>query len=164
MDEQKKLLLTILRSARKLEKEGHDFYMTTADNTENRKGGEMFRFLAREEVKHYRIVDDLIAEAGGQHTPMEEEEAVKTDVFGETHGGRIWSKSDDLDALNIGIRAEQKSIETYSRLHDQIADKKIKKTAKKLLDEEKKHLSILEVQVEFVTDTGEYHDFKTITM
>jgi rubrerythrin len=156
--------MTVLSSARKLEKEGYDFYMKAAFGTENRRGEEMFTFLAHEEVKHYNIVDELIAQSGGQRTPLEKERPVETGVFGDAQGGRIWGKSDDLDALNVGIMAEHKSIETYSRLHDQVKDAKIRKIAKKLVDEEKRHLSILEKEVEFVTDTGEYHDFKTITM
>lgn len=164
MDEQKKWLLTILKSARKLEKEGYDFYTKAAEKTGDKNGRDMFRFLALEEVKHYKVVDDLLVQSGGEHKPVEEEDAGKSDVFAETQGGRVGEKAYDLDALNIGIRAEKKSIETYSKLHDQVKTRKIKKTAKKLADEEKKHLSILEAQVEFITNTGEYRDFKTITM
>ncbi len=31
------------------------------------------------------------------------------------------------------------------------------------VSEEEKHLSILETEVEFITDTGEFRDFKTVT-
>jgi len=160
----KKWTLIALQAARQLEKEGFEVYTKSSGKTSNSRGKEMFNFLAGEEVKHYKIVDNLIGRFGGQTKTVEEEENIKSGVFTETKGGSLDEKSDNLDALNIGIQAEHKSIETYTSIHDRTDSSELKKVMKKLIQEEKKHLSILEAEVEFVTDTGEWHDFKTVSM
>lgn len=160
----KKWTLVALESARKLEKEGYEFYTQAAQKTLNREGREMFEFLAVEEIKHYKIVDNLMEMFGGSRLPIKDEITSESGIFNETRGGSIGEKADQLDALNIGIKAEQKSIEAYSNIYDKTNNQSLKKAAKKLIQEEKKHLSILEAEVEFITDTGEYHDFRTITM
>lgn len=165
MDEEKetkKWTIMMLETARKLEKEGHEFYLKATGRTKDKSGKEMFMFLAGEEVRHYNVVNSIIKKLGGYPLSMKEETAGNTDVFKETDGGRINKKSDALDALNIGIRAEKKSIESYSSMHDKVMDWEFKQALKNLVDEEKKHLSILEKEVEFVTETGEFHDFKTV--
>jgi rubrerythrin len=163
-DKENKWMLFALESARKLEKEGFEFYTKAAGKTGNVDGVEMFKFLAGEEVKHYRIVDAIIKKAGGTSVPMADEKPYKSNVFEETAGGKVGGKADQLDALNIGIQAEDRSIKAYSDIYDKTSDNNMKIVMKKLVEEEKKHRSILEKEIEFVTDTGEFHDFRTITM
>jgi rubrerythrin len=124
----------------------------------------MFDFLAGEEAKHYKIVDNLVGRFGGQTKKMEEETAAESGIFTEAKGGAVSEKSDNLDALNVGIQAEHKSIETYTSIHDKTDSNELKKVMKKLIQEEEKHLSILETEVEFITETGEWHDFRTVSM
>jgi len=164
-EEARKWTVSALESARKLEKEGYEFYIKACEKTDDEKGREMFKFLAFEEVKHYDIVNSLIKMFGGESLPMPKEEVEeKSGVFSETEGGKITEKSDELDALNIGIKAEHRSIKAYSQVYDRTDDERLKIAMKKLVDEEKRHLSILEKEVEFITDTGEWHDFRTVSM
>ncbi|MBM3309230.1 MAG: hypothetical protein FJY77_03160 [Candidatus Altiarchaeales archaeon] len=160
----KEWTLTALEGARRLEKEGFLFYTKAGFKTQNQKGREMFDFLAVEEAKHYKIVDNMVKTFGGQTKILEEEAAEESGVFAEARGGRLDEKSDNLDALNIGIQAEHKSIELYTSIHDKTDSKELKKAMKKLIQEEKKHLSILETEAEFITETGEWHDFRTVSM
>ncbi|MDD5111309.1 MAG: ferritin family protein [Candidatus Altiarchaeota archaeon] len=156
--------LAVLKSARTLEKEGFEFYTKAAGETADANGKAMFKYLAGEEVWHYDTVNDLIRGFGGHPDAIEDAQSEPSGIFGETAGGKRGRKADALDALNIGIRAEDKSIETYSKLFEATGDKNLKRAVKRLIDEERRHKAILEAEIEFVTDTGEYHDFKTITM
>ena len=123
----------------------------------------MFRFLASEESRHYETVNNYIRTLGGNPLEMKDEEIAQSWFFSKAEGGRLWDKSDNLDSLNISIQAEDRSIELYSKIHDQTEDLSLKLAMNTLIDEEKKHKSILEKETEFITETGEYHDFKTIT-
>ncbi len=79
-------------------------------------------------------------------------------------GGNLNDRSDALDALNIGIKAEDNSIKLYTKLSQASFQPDTIKLFKQLIEEERMHRSILENEVEFVTETGEFHDFKTVTM
>lgn len=78
-------------------------------------------------------------------------------------GGNLDAKSDALDALNIAIKAEDNSVLLYQRLAGGSKNEKLKKVFMQLAAEEKKHFYILENEVESVTKTGAYSDFKIVT-
>jgi rubrerythrin len=78
-------------------------------------------------------------------------------------GGNLDDKPDALAALNVGIRAEENSINLYQKLADEAEDIQIREFFEKLVSEENRHRLILQTEVEFVIDTGEFHDFKTVT-
>jgi len=155
-----------LESALSLELEGRDFYRRCAENTSDQEGKAMFGYLAGEEQTHYNKIEDFF----NRQFHMEYCEYIegKKDASGvfrtDVPGGRLDSTSDALDALNVGIKAEEKSIELYSKLSGEAPDEKTKAFFDRLQEEERKHRNILDNEVEFVTKTGEFHDFKTVTM
>jgi rubrerythrin len=150
-----------------LEAEGIDFYNACASKTGNENGKSMFNYLAGQEKVHYDKVAELFKSLyDRQYCVYTEglERAGASGVFeGSVPGGSLNEKSDALDALNIGIKAEDNSIELYQKLAEWSEDKDRKIFFTKLVDEERTHRSILEAEVEFITDTGEFHDFKTVT-
>ncbi|MFH1056022.1 MAG: ferritin family protein [Candidatus Altiarchaeota archaeon] len=153
-------------TALSIELSGRKFYLECAKRTANKDGKAMFNFLASEERLHYDKINELY---------QKENDTGRCDYVGISckepgvFGGNIPGvtlndKSDALDALNVGVKAEERSIELYGRLAGEAPNEKLRKFFEKLVGEERRHLMILETEVEFVMDTGEFHDFKTVTM
>jgi len=156
-----------LKKAIELEEWGFAFYTESAKKTKDREGKSMFEFLAGEETKHAERIQKLI-EGDTVDEEIEvwvpEIKEIEATIFKrKVPGGRADEKADSLEALNIGIEAEKNSIELYGKLAEQCDNKKCPKVFHKLVSEEQKHLAILEKEVEFVTETGSFTDFKVIT-
>lgn len=158
-----------LKTALKIEEEGMRFYKECAEKTSDENGKKMFDFLAVEEVRHFQVVRDLLYEEiqrVGDVPPSDVSSLFEgsSGIFpSKVAGGRVWEMSDELDAINIGIEAEKNSIRLYKDMENISQNKNKKNVFMKLVNEEEKHLAILEKELEFVTDTGEFHDFKTVT-
>lgn len=153
-------------TALQLEVEGVEFYGQCAKRTKDKAGAQMFRYLAGEENVHYKKVSELFKKEQnkGYCQYMEDKAKGESGVFERNvPGGRLDEKSDSLDALNVGIRAEDNSISLYEYLSVNAMTPKGRELFKKLVDEERRHRIILETEVEFVTETGEFHDFKQVT-
>lgn len=151
-----------------LEAEGMEFYLKAAKATSNKQGRDMFNHLADEEKVHYDNIASLYEKLyNKQYCLYKEKSGERADsgVFEEkVSGGIISEKSDALDALNIAIKAEENSIELYGRLAKDAPDEEARIFFSHLVEEEQKHRQILEAEVEFITETGEFTDFKTVTM
>jgi rubrerythrin len=160
------LMSDALSRALDLEVEGRQLYLNCAINTSNNDGKSMFNFLANEEKIHYEKVAKFFEKNDyTSYCNYVEAKGLSSGVFEKkVKGGNLDGKSDALSALNVGIRAEENSIKLYQRLADDAENSNIKKFFEKLVVEENKHKLILVTEVEFVTDTGEFHDFKTVTM
>jgi len=160
-----------LNKALNLEVEGKDFYTKCAEKTSSAEGRRMFDYLAKEEEAHYnkvlRIFETDFKEAYAERMKKcEPNMKIKpSGVFKKKiAGGKISTKSDVLDALNISLKAEEDSIRLYEKLAKQSFQADTIRLFEQLVEEEKTHHSILENEVEFVTKTGEFTDFKTITL
>ncbi len=68
-----------------------------------------------------------------------------------------------LDALNIALKVEDKSIKLYSRLARESENPELRSFFKELVREEENHRSLLETEIEFVTETGSFKDFRVVT-
>jgi len=152
-----------LTRAFKLEESGYFFYTEAARRTTDEKGKQMFWYLAGEEKKHFERVRELWSENLGD---AEKAPAFNPDASSLEHGVFGSDKTEDvdeLDALNAGIDAEELSITLY-RIFAKRQDfsKRAREAFDELVGEEQKHLAILSGEVEFVTQTGEYTDFKTV--
>lgn len=163
-----KELCEALCKALDLEVDGYEFYSACAEHTSSEKGKEMFNYLADEERVHYDRVEEIYkSKFGGrciEYTSRSDRETSKSSVFEEkVPGGNLDEKSDALDALNIGIKVEDNSIELYRQLAEESKDPEINSFFAKLVKEEEKHRQILENEVELVTETGNFTDFKVVT-
>jgi rubrerythrin len=156
-----------LGKALELETEGRQFYVACAKNTLNADGQAMFKYLADEEQKHYDKVKEIFRaehERGWCLHQKGIEGSPASGVFERNvPGGNLDRGSDALDALNVAIRAEDNSIALYQYLAMNASAKESRDIFLRLAAEEKRHRIILETEVEFITGTGEFHDFKTVT-
>ncbi len=150
-----------LNDAMKLEIEGYEFYLACADHTTNLAGRDMFKYLAAEEQVHLDKLREFRREMKCEYREMEWE---KTNVFEENvPGGNLDNTSDAVDALNIGIKAEDNSIALYKKLADEAPNMETRKFFRELVEEERKHRMILENEMESITKTGAFFDFREVT-
>lgn len=159
-------ILEGLERAIELELAGQKFYRECADKTEDETGMQMFNFLADAEEEHESLLqEEYEKHSGSQYNVGDDLEEFGTKkVFSEeVTGGKADGNADDLDAINIGINAEMESIELYKSLKNGTDDAKLEDLFETILEQEEKHLSLLENQIEFIVDTGEWQDFGTIT-
>ncbi len=165
MDDKK--ICELVGKALELEEEGRDFYMECSKRTADENAKEMFKQLAEDEIKHYNKVVEIFNDylkKGRCEDVIPKEERTPSQVFEDNiPGGRLNDKTDTLDALNIGIRAEENSIILYKKLEKETDRMSLKPVFIRFIEEETRHKYILEKEVEYVTETGEFHDFKTIT-
>jgi len=161
-----------LTRALDLEVEGMEFYAKCAEHTSSRDGKDMFKHLAGEEKVHYEKVTDIFKRLYNDEycSYAEAHRRVGMRVSGggvfekKVPGGNLDDESDALDALNIALKAEENSIRLYEKLAAGTSDRDARVLFTRLVDEERTHRSILEAEAEFITETGEFHDFKTVTM
>jgi rubrerythrin len=149
-----------------LETEGMEFYLGCAGNTANKGGKDMFDFLAREEKLHYDKISELFRSHDEEaYLAYVEAKGLTSGVFeAKGPGANLDEKADALDALNAGIKAENNSIRLYERLSEEAPTEDIRSLFMRLVGEEKNHKNILESEIEFVTKTGDFKDFRAVTM
>ncbi|MBU0761893.1 MAG: ferritin family protein [Candidatus Altiarchaeota archaeon] len=160
-------MCTIMGKALDLEEEGMKFYTKCKETTKDENGKEMFSYLAKEEIIHYNKVAEIFKtylNKGYCDYIAARQDKPESGVFEKNFpGGGLNDKTDILAALNIGINAEENSIKLYKQLAEDSENDEAKMAFQKLATEEQKHKSILENEIEFVTGTGEFHDFKQVT-
>lgn len=161
-------LTEALNKALELETEGKAFYLECAEKTRDVNGKQMFKYLAGEEEDHLEKVEKIYREEFNKEFTEFREKYRKnlppSGVFQrKAPGASVDKKAGALDALNIGLLAEENSILLYSRLESMAQSDRLKKVFRKLAAEEQKHLLILRQAIETMTETGAYYDFKIVT-
>jgi len=149
-----------------LENEGYCFYNECAEKTTNEDGKAMFNFLANEESRHKEVIKNL-RDKFLDDSDLDDEgtaQITSENIFAAAvKGSEISEKSDALDALNKAMYVEKESIKLYKELAKEDFPDGIKKVFNELAKEEERHLSILESEIEFITETGVFRDFREVT-
>ena len=135
-----------------IEKEGLAFYEKAARNVFDSRVKEMFLRLAEEERKHIQALQTkveflkpAISRKGKTRRRVDFflSEQIKGKIF-PTFALKVVKKfKNDAEALDYGIEAEQRSIETLARLLEEEKKLDVKAVFLHLMVEEKKHLTLL---------------------
>lgn len=139
-----------------IEKQGLNFYEKAAKKSQDPKVKKMFQHLADEEKEHIqtlqakaRFLQPVLQKKASSRKHVENfiAEELKGKVFPDMKGGRdgkIPGFSSDVEALELGIQSEQRSIQMLSELlvHEKKLD--VRAIFLHLLVEEKKHLAGLQ--------------------
>ena len=162
MDKIKKLCF----DAAKIELKGIRFYENLSDITLNAGGRLFFRNLASDEKQHYEVFKRIYLEhySGECAFPTIEdlEDGIGSIFDFDIKGGGLSEKSDILDALNIGINSEKKSLEFYGEALKNESDETVRNILMKIISEEEKHLSILQNEIEAITKTGNFQNAEVV--
>ncbi len=132
-----------------IEKNGRDFYNTLVERTKNEEAKNIFEFLAGEEEKHI-LVFQKIAESVKEYEPPETypgeyfaymKMLADDYVFTQTNKGKEVAQKtkSDKDAVDVGIKFEEKSIIFYEKMKKVVPENEISVVAK-LIEQENGHL------------------------
>ena len=135
----------ILNTALELERKGFRFYTEAERTTENETGKKMFAQLAKEETEHIKelkeIFNHLYPEQSTKDIPLFDEE--------------LSAYAGEVEALKVAIAMEKKSIQFYSDW----AKGNLEPLFNELIEFEKKHLELLEAELDYVQKTGFWFDY-----
>ena len=116
--------LQMLSEALELERKGKAFYKEAVSTCKNDLGREIFRMLMKDEGLHMDRILKIYNSLKAGQTWSEEWKSIKPDhkdlgvLFREmasAHGTKITANTSDLEALNMGIDLELRSIAFYKK-------------------------------------------------
>jgi rubrerythrin len=122
------------------EQSAFDFYTKLSDTIKNPSGKEKFKFLAADEKRHRKLLEDHYRKVtGGQKFPFDsgKVKAVSVEVRDNTTAS---------EALDIGIKAENEAYRFYSKSAGETKDPEAKKMFLMLAEEEDRHYNILNAE------------------
>jgi len=135
-----------------IEQEGLAFYEKASKNVLDSRVKDMFLRLAEEERKHIQTLQTKIqflkpAISGKGKTRRRVDsfisEQIEGKIFPTSELKAVNKFKNDAEALDYGIEAEQRSIETLARLLENEKKLDVKAVFLHLMVEEKKHLALL---------------------
>lgn len=152
-----------LKIALNLERDGYDFYTVAATKTEDQKVKDIFLMLANEEKRHLSIIrkiqDDLV-------DPLNyfiSDEAMVEDYLRRVIETKVFNKVDDVgavmegvktdkDVIGLAMKAEQDSMDFFTRMSELTRDHDGQTTFKKLAGYEERHLMELKKLQKHIAD------------
>lgn len=139
----------VFSMAMEIEKSGYAYYKTVADSTKDSDLEELFRYLAKEEQKHYAFFEKLDRETGGLSVSDEEwaqiSEYIKATTesrffIGEDKAISLAKKTDTVkEAIDIAIGFEKDTLLFFYELRH-ITPPDSQKAADQIIEEEKLHV------------------------
>lgn len=142
----------IITVAMNLEDEGYRFYDEVARISRHKDSKDIFNKLKTDEEEHYKtfkgFLDALPQTDSRDYFDIKEEIAaylnslIETDIFKNIDKGSI-KKMDEVQALEIGVKAERDSILFYTQARESSINQKAKDILVKIIEIEKGHLITL---------------------
>lgn len=144
--------LQMLSTALEMEKKGKSFYETAVSTCQNELGREIFRMLMKDESMHMDRILNIYKALKAGEAWSEEWKSIKPDhkdlgiLFKEmasAHGTEITAKISDLEALDIGIDFELRTISFYQQHLAKAIDPIEREFIDQMVTEEKSHHAAL---------------------
>ncbi|MCP4611896.1 MAG: ferritin family protein, partial [Planctomycetes bacterium] len=152
--------LEILQSALNMEKDGHEFYLKAAQNSQSDVARNLFEVLAKEEIVHQEVISEIYEalKSGNQWpdvriTPVHAKNA--ENIFSAALKDPLPEKAaaDDLEAVGIALTMEERSFKLYSERAKESTHTTEESFYKALAIEEQSHIMSLRDTEEYLTDT-----------
>jgi len=148
-----------LKIAMQTELNGIEFYRLAAEKTEDKKGKEVFKSLAEDEIKHFNELkkqyEHLLKDKNwfseidlGRPSQFESESPIFTPELKD----RIKDKHFEMSALSIGALLETNSIDFYRRMKEESDESIAKELFKQLQNWEEKHLEAITKQLNLLKE------------
>ncbi len=139
----------LLEFAIGIERNGAAFYQKLSTETDSNSAKDILNYLSKEEEKHEHTFRNMVASTG-KFQPAESypgeyrqylQSLIDNTIFTDPDDARhkAESISDEVDALDIGIRAEKDSILFYTEMQKYMSQPH-QKIVQDILTEEKSHL------------------------
>jgi len=153
-----------VRAAINFERKGVSFYMELAAQTENRLGRRLFYTLAKEEVEHILIIDDIHRKLTRGET-LPGNISLQTDIekdmkefFQSFSTEELKEKNNsNIDGYEMAMTIENKGYEMYKNFYEKAQGEKEKEFFQKMMDEEKQHFEALQNVYFYLTSRDHWH-------
>ena len=144
--------MDILKIAKDIEKQGVEHYRELSKSVKSKQLQGIFKLLADEEQRHYRLFDALGSTLKGPEPEQSDIIAKSKEVFESfIKDFAVPDNDDSLEAAyQKAIELEKNSISFYKYALGETEDQNEKKVIQIILDEEGKHIKIIESIIEFV--------------
>ncbi len=143
------------------ERGANKFYRKAAESTRDRNGKNMFDWLAKQELRHLAKLRQQLKSVLDNNEWLEWKRVTapinKTEFPSISEAtGTIKADAVEMDALRQGIKSEQDAIAFYKDAEDSTPDLKGKNMFRALAKEEEGHLSLLEEELQWLTQSRKY--------
>jgi rubrerythrin len=144
--------IRMLETALEMEEKGKEFYEKAISNCTNALGKDIFTTLMKDEIVHLDRIKSIYESLKNDNTWSMNWQSYKEDhgdlkLFFKNlavkHGGNITADTKDLEALDIGIDFEAKSVKYYKEALSKSNDPLEKAFLEKMVDEENLHHFVL---------------------
>jgi len=145
-----------------MEKNGIDFYHKAEEKTSYPLAKKMFLSFAEDEKRHLTVLKEILTDLkfsdfdrffGEQ--PRQKIENIFKEARNEIKE-RITANPDELEALKIGIDMELESVQFYQTALEKSEDNHQKAFLRKLVEEEKEHLQLLQNTHSYLKNSGDW--------
>lgn len=153
-------VIKALKLGMETEKRGLESYLNFARQTKDETGKNMFILLARDELQHYEILEQALAEldVSGAWREIEIKQSLIERVIPKlkerdvrTHGE---SGVDQVGALHAALEQERRSAELYREQLAKATDARARKMFQKLMEMEELHYDILAAELDSINESG----------
>ena len=147
------------KAAIQLERDGRAFYLETAAKASNEITRRMFESLAGDELRHIEWIEALVPGVENARTANEALYARLKGIFAgvpaEVREGAGLAQ-DDLQAIDVAIRMEDKSAAAYTEWVEKGETEDIRSLGKVLVGQERFHRQLLENAKEYLRAPGDW--------
>lgn len=153
-------ILAPLRVALRLEQEGKQFFAEAASKVTGKAAKQTFEFLAHEEDKHIRRIQEFystLEQSGGQDIPESEESDADARLVGfndrmSALRDEIRPSLSDVDAYRMALKFENGAEDFYAKQVKESSDPRIQRFYVWLINEESMHARVLNSCIKFAED------------
>jgi len=160
---------TALKKAIKLEKDGIDFYLKSAEKAKNTLVKKIFEGLVREEENHIKMINQIFEK-------LKKNETLKEWITGSGLSGELEKvfqdslvekakrSKNDIEALRIALDMEDKSVKYYEKLASKTDNPFEKRFYMTLSYEERGHYLRIMDSIEYISDPAGWYFIKQGSM
>ena len=169
MTHQENRALEMLKTALDMEEKGEIFYKKAAGDSTNTLGREIFETLMKDERVHHERIQKIYNTLTAQNKWTDEWKSLGTghkdvrELFQEmavAHGKTLQADPNDLQALDVGIDFEYKTMKFYEQHLQKAADPLEKEFTEKMAAEERGHYTALKDMKFYLTDPAAWYQEK----
>ena len=146
-----------ISAAKRLEADGHRFYLDAAGKASSESTRKMFTALADDEARHLEWLEKLAPGVGSAAEANRALYGSLKDVFGGTSGAEAAQGTEsDIEAIDFAIGIEDRSIAAYSAWADKGGSERVRKLGGVLVGQERFHRQLLENAKEYLERPGDW--------
>jgi len=166
MSDQNQQALEMLKTALSMEEEGEKFYKKAMESSKNDLGRAIFETLMKDERVHYGRILKIYNELKDKSAWTDEWKSMDvghkdvTELFrgmAAKHGETLETDPGELEALDVGIDFEYKTMKFYQDYLPQAQDPLEKQLIEKMVEEERGHYTALKDMKYYMSDPAAWY-------